>query len=78
LEVAGTDSGVVFAIDYPIAISASTLYYRWRHEDQAERVAEGLAATEGEEIRRKLRFWEDEEDAAHSAPPASNPRPELA
>ena len=78
LDVAGIVSSVIFAIVYPISIIASTLYYRWRQEDQAERVAEGLSATAGEEIRRKLRFWEDDEEAAHSSPPVTNPRPKPA
>jgi hypothetical protein len=79
LEGAGLVSSVVFAIVYPISIIASTLYYRWRQENQAERVAEGHAATEGEEIRRRLRFWEEGEDHVPAAPlSVTNPRPEPA
>ncbi len=80
LQTAGLVSSIVFAIVYTIAIIASTIYYRWRQENQAERVAEGLTATEGEQIRRKLRFWEEEDEAGESgaAPPSSTPRPEPA
>ena len=80
LEVAGWISSAIFAVVYPISIIASTLYYRWRQENQAERLAEGLAATEGEQIRRKLRFWEDDEvegEEKRGSLPA-NPRPEPA
>ena len=78
LQMAGLVSSIVFAIVYTIAIIASTIYYRWRQEDQAERLAQGLTATEGEHFRRRIRFWEEDESENPASPPTSNPRPEPA
>lgn len=80
LQVAGLVSSIIFAIIYTIAIIAATIYYRWRQENQAERLAQGLTATEGEHIRRRLRFWDEEDEAGErgATPPASTPRPEPA
>lgn len=75
LRTAGLVSSVVFAIIYTIAIIAATIYYRWRQENQAERLAEGLTATEGEQIRRTLRFWEEDEEEGGDTPPSSAPHP---
>ncbi len=47
LEVAGYVSSVVFAIVYPVTIIASTLYYLWRRDERAARLAAGAPAPTG-------------------------------
>lgn len=47
LEVAGYVSSLVFAIVYPVTVIASTLYYLWRRDERAARLASGAPAPTG-------------------------------
>ena len=64
IETAGLISGLVYAICYPIAVIASTLYYL---ELREEKQAEGTLETEPE----KRRFWQRGKKAASASPDSS-------